>query len=39
VRDERRPLAGVTDCGKLPKTKTEGSPLNNRWVGGIEKAS
>jgi hypothetical protein len=39
VGDGRRPLAGATDCGKLPKTRAAGSPVDCRWAGGIEKAS
>jgi hypothetical protein len=40
VGDGRRPLAGATDCGKLPKTRTTGSLVSDRWwVDGSEKAS
>jgi hypothetical protein len=39
VGDGRRPLAGATNGGKLPKTRTAGSPANGRWVDGIVKSS
>jgi hypothetical protein len=31
--DGRRPLAGLTNCGKLQETKTAGSPSSGRgWI-------
>jgi hypothetical protein len=38
VGDGRRPLAGATDRGKLPKTRAAGSPVNDQWAGEIERA-
>jgi hypothetical protein len=36
VGDGKRPLAGATDCGTPPETRTVRPPANGRWVGGIE---
>jgi hypothetical protein len=39
VGDERRPLAGATDCGRPPETEMGGLPVKDRWAGRIEKTS